>query len=124
MAFIARFRRRAKGPSFVFSEPIGPESLEVRKNAIAQGDETTVAYVKTMYSKFVSTIGEFKREPRHPPPRLGYGPEDCPRRTFAKTLFRMAAPHARFTTRLNHALERVGLAPAGRAGAQLGFGGG
>ncbi|MFB7360243.1 transposase [Streptomyces gardneri] len=37
-------------------------------------------------------------------------------------------PHVRFTTRLNHALERVGLALAGRAGArlaaQLGFGAG
>ncbi|MFE6911962.1 ISL3 family transposase [Streptomyces erythrochromogenes] len=40
----------------------------------------------------------------------------------------MAAPHARFTARLNRALERVGLALAGRAGArlaaQLGFGAG
>ncbi|MGW7641265.1 transposase [Streptomyces decoyicus] len=40
----------------------------------------------------------------------------------------MAAPYARFTTRLNHALERVGLALAGRAGsrlaAQQGFGAG
>ncbi|MFK0047580.1 ISL3 family transposase [Streptomyces sp. NPDC090741] len=54
------------------------------------------------------------------------GSADCPRRTFAESFSRLAAPHARFTTRLNHALERVGLALAGRAGvrlaAQLGFG--
>lgn len=54
------------------------------------------------------------------------GAADCPRRTFAEPFSRLAAPYARFTTRLNHALERVGLALAGRAGArlaaQLGFG--
>ncbi|WP_405689430.1 transposase family protein [Streptomyces sp. NBC_00057] len=44
---------------------------------------------------------------------------DCPRRTFAEPFSRLAAPYARFTTRLNHALERVGLALAGRAGARL-----
>ncbi|MFG2677355.1 ISL3 family transposase [Streptomyces sp. NPDC048445] len=51
---------------------------------------------------------------------------DCPRRTFAEPFMRLAAPYSRFTTRLNHALERVGLALAGRAGArltaQLGYG--
>ncbi|WP_228472864.1 ISL3 family transposase [Streptomyces cyaneochromogenes] len=56
------------------------------------------------------------------------GTADCPRRTFAEPFSRLAAPHARFTTRLNHALERVGLALAGRAGARLaarlGFGAG
>jgi transposase len=56
------------------------------------------------------------------------GAADCPRRTFAEPFSRLAAPYARFTTRLNHALERVGLALAGRAGArlaaQLGFGAG
>ncbi|WP_406083573.1 ISL3 family transposase [Streptomyces virginiae] len=56
------------------------------------------------------------------------GSADCPRRTFAEPFSRLATPHARFTTRLNHALERVGLALAGRAGArlaaQLGFGAG
>ncbi|MET7853791.1 ISL3 family transposase [Streptomyces avermitilis] len=56
------------------------------------------------------------------------GTAGCPRRTFAEPFSRLAAPHARFTTRLNHALERVGLALAGRAGArlaaQLGFGAG
>lgn len=56
------------------------------------------------------------------------GAADCPRRTFAERFSRLAAPHARFTTRLNRALERVGLELAGRAGArlaaQLGFGAG
>ncbi|WP_406165209.1 ISL3 family transposase [Streptomyces canus] len=56
------------------------------------------------------------------------GSADCLSRTFAEPFSRLAAPHARFTTRLNHALERVGLALAGRAGArlaaQLGFGAG
>ncbi|MGW0785036.1 ISL3 family transposase [Streptomyces sp. NPDC002913] len=52
------------------------------------------------------------------------GAADCPRRTFAEPFSRLAAPYARF----NRALERVGLALAGRAGArlaaQLGFGAG
>lgn len=56
------------------------------------------------------------------------GSAACPRRTFAEPFSRLAAPHARFTTRLNRALERVGLALAGRTGArlaaQLGFGAG
>ncbi|MFE5561584.1 ISL3 family transposase [Streptomyces sp. NPDC056544] len=56
------------------------------------------------------------------------GSADCPRRTFAEPFSRLAVPHSRFTTRLNRALERVGLALAGRAGArltaQLGFGAG
>ncbi|MGW1552046.1 transposase family protein [Streptomyces sp. NPDC002346] len=58
--------------------------------------------------------------------RFVCGSADCRRRTFAELFSRLAAPHARFTNRLNHALERVGLALAGRAGArlaaQLGFG--
>ncbi|MDN3250808.1 hypothetical protein ACFW4O_33295 [Streptomyces mutabilis] len=53
---------------------------------------------------------------------------DCPRRTFAEPFSRLAVPHARFTTRLNHALGQVGLALAGQASArlaaQLGFGAG
>lgn len=53
---------------------------------------------------------------------------DCPRRTFAEPFSRLTVPHARFTTRLNHALGQLGLALAGRAGArlaaQLGFGAG
>jgi len=53
------------------------------------------------------------------------GAADCPRRTFAEPFARLTAPYARFTTRLGHVLERVGLALVGRAGvrlsAQLGF---
>ncbi|WP_078971989.1 transposase family protein [Streptomyces sp. WM6368] len=56
------------------------------------------------------------------------GAADCTRRTFAEPFSGPAAPHARFTKRLNRALERVGLALAGRAGARLaaplGFGAG
>ncbi|MDV9199209.1 ISL3 family transposase [Streptomyces sp. Wh19] len=56
------------------------------------------------------------------------GSGDCPRRTFAEPFSQLTVPHSRFTTRLNRALERVGLALAGRAGArltaQLGFGAG
>lgn len=47
------------------------------------------------------------------------GSAACSRRTFAESFSRLAAPPARFTRRLNHALERVGLALAGRAGARL-----
>ncbi|ROQ57381.1 BetR domain-containing protein [Streptomyces sp. 840.1] len=41
---------------------------EVRREAISSGDETTLEYVKSMYSKFVSTIGEStaNREIRRP----------------------------------------------------------
>ncbi|MGW5421616.1 acyltransferase [Streptomyces sp. NPDC003943] len=41
---------------------------ESRKTALVEGDELTVAYVKAMYSKFVSTIGEStaNREIRRP----------------------------------------------------------
>ncbi|MER5618026.1 ISL3 family transposase [Streptomyces sp. NPDC002215] len=56
------------------------------------------------------------------------GSAGCPRRTFAEPFSRLTVPHARITTRLNRALERVGLALAGRAGTQLatqlGFGAG
>ncbi|MEU9319703.1 transposase family protein [Streptomyces sp. NPDC048295] len=48
------------------------------------------------------------------------GSADCPRRTFAEAFSRLSVPHARFTTRLNRALERVGLALAGRGGPALG----
>ncbi|WP_371604959.1 ISL3 family transposase (plasmid) [Streptomyces sp. NBC_01220] len=47
------------------------------------------------------------------------GSADCQRRTFAEPFSQLTVPHARFTTRLNRALERVGLALAGRAGARL-----
>ncbi len=47
------------------------------------------------------------------------GAADCQRRTFAEPFTQLTAPYARFTTRLNHTLERIGLALAGRAGARL-----
>ncbi|WP_327666680.1 MULTISPECIES: transposase family protein [Streptomyces] len=43
----------------------------------------------------------------------------CPRRTFAESFPQLTTPYARFTTRLNHTLESIGLALAGRAGARL-----
>ncbi|MER6445515.1 ISL3 family transposase [Streptomyces venezuelae] len=52
------------------------------------------------------------------------GSAGCPRRTFAEPFSCLTCPHSRFTTRLNRALEQVGLALAGRAGARLGFGAG
>jgi transposase len=45
--------------------------------------------------------------------------DNCPRRTFAEPFAQLTAPYARFTTRLGHVLERVGLALAGWAGARL-----
>ncbi|MGW7243811.1 transposase family protein [Streptomyces sp. NPDC054804] len=58
--------------------------------------------------------------------RFTCGAADCPWRTFAEPFSQLTVPHARFPTRLNQALERVGLALAGRAGAglaaQLSFG--
>ncbi|MDJ1133656.1 transposase family protein [Streptomyces iconiensis] len=47
------------------------------------------------------------------------GAGTCPRRTFAEPFAQLTVPYARFTTRLGHVLERVGLALAGRAGARL-----
>ncbi|MFE2992403.1 ISL3 family transposase [Streptomyces sp. NPDC059262] len=44
------------------------------------------------------------------------GSSDCPRRTFAEPFAQLTTPHA---SRLNRALERVGLALAGRAGSRL-----
>ncbi|MBI0295322.1 hypothetical protein JBE04_12815 [Streptomyces sp. PRKS01-29] len=44
---------------------------------------------------------------------------DCPRRPFAEPFTRLAAPYAGGTTWLDHVLERVGLALAGRASARL-----
>jgi len=56
------------------------------------------------------------------------GAANCRRRTFAEPFPQLTAQYARFTTRLIHVLERVGLALAGRPGAglaaQLGFGAG
>jgi transposase len=47
------------------------------------------------------------------------GAADCTRRTFAEPFPRLTTPYARFTTRLGHVLEHVGLALAGRAGARM-----
>ncbi|GGX18125.1 hypothetical protein [Streptomyces lomondensis] len=43
---------------------------------------------------------------------------DCSRRTFAEPFAQLTRSYARFTTPLNHLLERVGLALAGRADAR------
>ncbi|WP_406490231.1 ISL3 family transposase [Streptomyces phaeochromogenes] len=60
--------------------------------------------------------------------RFVCGARACPRRTFAEPFSLLACPYARFTTRLDRVLERIGLALAGRAGArpaaQLGLGAG
>lgn len=59
--------------------------------------------------------------------RFVCGATACPRRTFAEPFERLTCPHARFTTRLDRVLERIGLALAGRAArlaAQLGLGAG
>lgn len=48
------------------------------------------------------------------------GDTNCSRRTFTEPFAQLTAPHARFTTRSNGMLERVGLVLAGRAGARLG----
>ncbi|WP_345516668.1 transposase family protein [Streptomyces yanii] len=48
------------------------------------------------------------------------GARHCPRRMFAEPFSWLAAPYSRFTTRLNCALERVGLALARRAPAETG----
>lgn len=47
------------------------------------------------------------------------GGDGCARRTFAEPFARLTVPYARLTSRLGHALEHVGLALAGRAGARL-----
>ncbi|MFI5796312.1 hypothetical protein [Streptomyces sp. NPDC051677] len=44
------------------------------------------------------------------------GADDCQRRTYAELFAQLTARYSRFTTRLNHVLERVGLALAGQAG--------
>ncbi|MFD4377595.1 helix-turn-helix domain-containing protein [Streptomyces sp. NPDC058486] len=51
-------RSLVSGATEALLEKMRRALAEVRKNAIAEGDEITVAYVKAMYSKFVSTIGE------------------------------------------------------------------
>ncbi|MEU9705807.1 hypothetical protein [Streptomyces sp. NPDC047981] len=61
-------RSLVSGASEALLEKLRRALAETRKNAIAGGDELTVAYVKAMYSKFVSTIGESSanREIRRP----------------------------------------------------------
>ncbi|MEU3749070.1 acyltransferase, partial [Streptomyces narbonensis] len=61
-------RSLVSGASEALLEKLRRALAEARKTAIAEGDELTVAYVKAMYSKFVSTIGESSanRELRRP----------------------------------------------------------
>jgi hypothetical protein len=47
------------------------------------------------------------------------GAADCPRRTFAEPFSRLAAPHARFTTRLNMPWSEWG--PRWPGGPELGW---
>ncbi|MFF2781024.1 hypothetical protein ACFVU3_39795, partial [Streptomyces sp. NPDC058052] len=51
-------RSLVSGATEALLEKMRRALAEVRKEALAQGDDITVAYVKAMYSKFVSTIGE------------------------------------------------------------------
>ncbi|MFF9345322.1 helix-turn-helix domain-containing protein [Streptomyces sp. NPDC014773] len=51
-------RSLVSGATEALLEKMRRALAEVRKNALAEGDDVTVAYVKAMYSKFVSTIGE------------------------------------------------------------------
>ncbi|MGW6569277.1 acyltransferase [Streptomyces sp. NPDC054975] len=61
-------RSLVSGASEALLEKLRRALAEARKNALAEGDELTVTYVKAMYSKFVSTIGESSanREIRRP----------------------------------------------------------
>ncbi|MFB7867892.1 acyltransferase [Streptomyces sp. NPDC056069] len=61
-------RSLVSGASEALLEKMRRALAEARKNALAEDDELTVAYVKAMYSKFVSTIGESSanREIRRP----------------------------------------------------------
>ncbi|MFB6826265.1 helix-turn-helix domain-containing protein [Streptomyces virginiae] len=51
-------RSLVSGGTEVLLEKLRRALAEVRKTAIAEGDELTVNYVKSMYSKLVSTLGE------------------------------------------------------------------
>ncbi|WP_420082977.1 acyltransferase (plasmid) [Streptomyces sp. JL4002] len=51
-------RSLVSGGTEVLLEKLRRALAEVRKNALAEGDELTVNYVKSMYSKLVSTLGE------------------------------------------------------------------
>ncbi|MEU6933320.1 acyltransferase [Streptomyces sp. NPDC046374] len=61
-------RSLVSGASEALLEKLRRALAETRKTALANDDELTVAYVKAMYSKFVSTIGESSanREIRRP----------------------------------------------------------
>lgn len=61
-------RSLVSGASEALLEKLRRALAEARKTALAENDELTVAYVKAMYSKFVSTIGESSanREIRRP----------------------------------------------------------
>ncbi|MFH9727836.1 acyltransferase [Streptomyces sp. NPDC017254] len=61
-------RSLVSGASEALLEKLRRALAETRKNALAEGDELAVSYVKAMYSKFVSTIGESSanREIRRP----------------------------------------------------------
>ncbi|MGW7460004.1 helix-turn-helix domain-containing protein [Streptomyces sp. NPDC054797] len=51
-------RSLVSGATEVLLEKLRRALAEVRKTALAEGDELTVNYVKSMYSKLVSTLGE------------------------------------------------------------------
>ncbi|MFD5415635.1 helix-turn-helix domain-containing protein [Streptomyces nojiriensis] len=51
-------RSLVSGGTEVLLEKLRRALAEVRKNALAEGDELTENYVKSMYSKLVSTLGE------------------------------------------------------------------
>ncbi|MER7951879.1 helix-turn-helix transcriptional regulator [Streptomyces sp. NPDC096079] len=61
-------RSLVSGATEALLEKLRRALTESRKTALAEGDELTVAYVKAMYSKLVSTIGESSanRELRRP----------------------------------------------------------
>ncbi|MFF8271833.1 helix-turn-helix domain-containing protein [Streptomyces sp. NPDC016562] len=51
-------RSLVSGATEVLLEKLRRALAEVRKTALAEGDELTVNYVKSMYSKLISTLGE------------------------------------------------------------------
>ncbi|WP_265558449.1 transposase family protein [Streptomyces hygroscopicus] len=59
-------------------------------------------------------VGEFRVVIPLTVRRFVCGSADCPRRTFAEPFAQFTTPYELFITRLNHVLERVGLALAER----------